>query len=176
MSIYLIKRWPKLIAIIVAPLGFVIVAFMAVFRLSFNDYAYSGYYRSFTDLVLIAFVDSAVAGFILALFYIFLLRRLHLPGNFYWGVAFIMAWQVGFVIFTMSDMVMHLKNIVEHILFMNDFHLNYAHVETPVEGQATAVRDFIISVLFFIGNAVMSGVVAFIFSRFLSAIRKKNEL
>ncbi|EOC1266632.1 hypothetical protein ACI09D_001730, partial [Cronobacter malonaticus] len=119
MSIYLIKRWPKLIAIIVAPLGFVIVAFMAVFRLSFSDYAYSGYYRSFTDLVLIAFVDSAVAGFILALFYIFLLRRLHLPGNFYWGVTFIMAWQVGFVIFMMSDMVMHLKNIVEHILFMN---------------------------------------------------------
>ncbi|EOI3487068.1 hypothetical protein ACN5L3_003130 [Cronobacter malonaticus] len=87
-----------------------------------------------------------------------------------------MAWQVGFVIFTISDMVMHLKDIVEHILFMNDFHLNYAHVETPVEGQATAVRNFIISVLFFIGNAVMSGVVAFIFSRFLSAIRKKNEL
>ncbi|WP_237654205.1 hypothetical protein [Cronobacter malonaticus] len=149
MSIYLIKRWPKLIAITVAPLGFVIVAFMAVFRLSFSDYAYSGYYRSFTDLVFIAFVDSAVAGFILALFYIFLLRRLHLPGNFYWGVAFIMAWQVGFVIFTMSDMVMHLKNIVEHILFMNDFHLNYAHVETPVEGQATAVRDFIMGMIFY---------------------------
>ncbi|EGT4385368.1 hypothetical protein SMZ82_002516 [Cronobacter malonaticus] len=172
MSIYLIKRWPKLIAITVAPLGFVIVAFMAVFRLSFSDYAYSGYYRSFTDLVLIAFVDSAVAGFILALFYIFLLRRLHLPGNFYWGVAFIMAWQVGFVIFTMSDMVMHLKNIVEHILFMNDFHLNYAHVETPVEGQATAVRDFIISVLFFIGNAVVSGALAFIFSGVFSVIKK----
>ncbi|EOU1339193.1 hypothetical protein [Cronobacter malonaticus] len=73
MSIYLIKRWPKLIAITVAPLGFVIIAFMAVFRLSFSDYAYSGYYRSFTDLVLIAFVDSAVAGFILALFlYLFI--------------------------------------------------------------------------------------------------------
>ncbi|EOW6703274.1 hypothetical protein ACU9IM_003531 [Cronobacter malonaticus] len=176
MSIYLIKRWPKLIAIIVAPLGFVIVAFMAVFRLSFSDYAYSGYYRSFTDLVLIAFVDSAVAGFILALFYIFLLRRLHLPGNFYWGVAFIMAWQVGFVIFTMSDMVMHLKNIVEHILFMNDFHLNYAHVETPVEGQTIAVRDLLMSVLFLIGNTVISGVAAFIFSQLLGAIRKKEGL
>ncbi len=83
-----------------------------------------------------------------------------------------MAWQVGFVIFTMSDMVMHLKNIVEHILFMNDFHLNYAHVETPVEGQATAVRDFIISVLFFIGNAVVSGALAFIFSGVFSVIKK----
>ncbi|WP_237721995.1 hypothetical protein [Cronobacter malonaticus] len=136
---------------------------MAVLHLSFSDYAYSGYYRSFTDLVLIASVDSAVAGFILVFFYIYLLRRLHLPGNFYWGVAFIMAWQVGFVVFTISDMVMHLKNVVEHILFMNDFHLSYAHVEPPVEGQTIAVRDFIISVLFFIGNAVVSGALAFIF-------------
>lgn len=172
MSIYLIKRWPKLIAITVAPLGFVIIAFMAVFRLSFSDYAYSRYYRSFTDLVLIASVDSAVAGFILVFFYIYLLRRLHLPGNFYWGVAFIMAWQVGFVVFTISDMVMHLKNVVEHILFMNDFHLSYAHVEPPVEGQATAVRDFIMSVLFFIGNAVASGALDFIFYGLFVVIKK----
>ncbi|EKK4013031.1 hypothetical protein SMW88_000653 [Cronobacter sakazakii] len=176
MPIYIIKIWPKLIAITVAPLGFVIMAFMAVFRLSFSDYAYSGYYRSFTDLVLIASVDSAVAGFILALFYIFLLRWLHLSGDICWGFAFIISWQVGFVVFTMSDMVIHLKNIVEHLLFVDNFHLSYAHVEPPVEGQATVVRDFIMSVLFFISNTVISGMAAFIFSRLLGAIRKKEGL
>ncbi|EOC0124671.1 hypothetical protein ACWWI0_000938 [Cronobacter sakazakii] len=89
MPIYIIKIWPKLIAITVAPLGFVIMAFMAVFRLSFSDYAYTGYYRSFIDLVLIAFVDSAFAGFMLALFYICLLRRLHFVGIFF-GVLFLL--------------------------------------------------------------------------------------
>ncbi|ELY4322973.1 hypothetical protein QL189_17155 [Cronobacter turicensis] len=165
----------KLIPVLLAPLGFVIIALMAVFNLSFSDYAYTGYYRSFIDLVLIAFVDSAVAGLILVFFYIYLLRRLHLPGNFYWGVAFIMAWQVGFVVFTMSDMVIHLKNIVERLLSMGDFYLSHAHVEPPVEGQTMAVRDFIMGMIFFIGNAVISGVVAFIFSRFPVAIKRRIE-
>ncbi|EPE3186517.1 hypothetical protein [Cronobacter sakazakii] len=175
MPTYIIKIWPKLIAITVAPLGFVIMAFMAVFRLSFSDYAYSGYYRSFTDLVLIASVDSAVAGFILALFYIFLLRWLHLSGDICWGFAFIISWQVGFVVFTMSDMVIYLKNIVEHLLFMDDFHLSYAHVEPPVEGQTIAVRDFIIIVVFFIGNAVASGALAFIFSGIFSVMKSYSS-
>ncbi|EKK3983629.1 hypothetical protein ACI6LE_002329 [Cronobacter sakazakii] len=166
----------KLIPVLLAPLGFVIIALMAVFHLSFSDYAYTGYYRSFIDLVLIAFVDSAVAGFILVFFYIYLLRKLHLPGNFYWGVAFIMAWQVGFVFFTMSDMVIHLKDIVEHLLFMDDFHVSHAHVEPPVEGQTIAVRDLLMSVLFLIGNTVISEVAAFIFSQLLGAIRKKEGL
>ncbi|ELY7392696.1 hypothetical protein SOJ80_002917 [Cronobacter universalis] len=166
----------KLIPVLLAPLGFVIIALMAVFHLSFSDYGYTCYSRSFIDLVLIASVDSAVAGFILVLFYICLLRQLHLSGNICWGVAFIMAWQVGFVIFTMSDTVIHLKDVVEHILFMNDFNLSHTHVEPQVEGQTIAIRDFIMGMIFFIGNAVMSGVAAFIFSRFLSAIRKKNEL
>ncbi|EGT4373958.1 hypothetical protein AUM47_21140 [Cronobacter malonaticus] len=165
----------KLIPVLLAPLGFVIIALMAVFHLSFSDYAYTGYYRSFIDLVLIAFVDSAVAGFILVFFYIYLLRKLHLPGNFYWGVAFIMAWQVGFF-FTMSDMVIDLKDIVEHLLFMDDFHVSQAHVEPPVEGQTIAVRDLLMSVLFLIGNTVISGVAAFIFSQLLGAIRKKEGL
>ncbi|EKM0528345.1 hypothetical protein ACTV1V_001001 [Cronobacter turicensis] len=165
----------KLIPVLLAPLGFVIIALMAVFNLSFSDYAYTGYYRSFIDLVLIAFVDSAVAGFLLVFFYIYLLRRLHLSGNFYWGVAFIMAWQVGFVVFTMSDMVIHLKNIVERLLSMEDFYLSNAHVEPPVEGQTMAVRDFIMGMIFFIGNAVISGVVAFIFSRFPVAIKRRIE-
>ncbi|ELY3468439.1 hypothetical protein SMX26_003059 [Cronobacter universalis] len=165
----------KLIPVLLAPLGFVIIALMAVFHLSFSDYGYTCYSRSFIDLVLIASVDSAVAGFILVLFYICLLRQLHLSGNICWGVAFIMAWQVGFVIFTMSDMVIHLKDAVEHILFMNDFHLSHAHVEPPVEGQATSVRDFIMGMIFFIGNAVISGVVAFIFSRFPVAIKRQIE-
>ncbi|WP_105574137.1 hypothetical protein [Cronobacter sakazakii] len=166
----------KLIPVLLAPLGFVIIALMAVFHLSFSDYAYTGYYRSFIDLVLIASVDSAFAGFMLALFYICLLRRLHFCGNIFWGVAFIIAWQVDFVIFTMSDMVIHLKNIVEHLLFMDVLHLSHAHFEPPVEGQTIAVRDFIMSVLFFIGNTVISGMAAFIFSRLLGAIRKKEGL
>lgn len=122
---------------------------MAVFHLSFSDYGYTCYSRSFIDLVLIASVDSAVAGFIMVVFYICLLRQLHLSGNICWGVAFIMAWQVGFVVFTMSDMVIHLKDVVEHILFMNDFHLSHAHVEPPVEGQTIAVRDFIMGMIFY---------------------------
>ncbi|ELY3739250.1 hypothetical protein SOJ93_002872 [Cronobacter sakazakii] len=172
MPIYIIKILPKLIAITVAPFGFVIIALMAIFHLSFSDYAYTGYYRSFIDLVLIASVDSAFAGFMLALFYICLLRRLHFCGNIFWGVVFIIAWQVGFVVFTMSDMVIHLKNIVEHLLFMDNFHLSYAHVEPPVEGQTIAVRDFIIIVVFFIGNAVASGSLAFIFSGVFSVMKK----
>ncbi|EOI5728970.1 hypothetical protein ACMS09_002425 [Cronobacter malonaticus] len=84
----------------------------------------------------------------------------------------IIAWHVDFVVFTMSDKVIHLKDIIEHLLFVDDFHLSHAHVEPPVEGQTIAVRDLIMSVLFFIGNAVASGAQAFIFFRIFSVMKK----
>ncbi|WP_242664457.1 hypothetical protein [Cronobacter sakazakii] len=99
MPIYIIKILPKLIAITVAPFGFVIIALMAIFHLSFSDYAYTGYYRSFIDLVLIASVDSAFAGFMLALFYICLLRRLHFCGNIFLGCCFYYSLAGGFCCF-----------------------------------------------------------------------------
>lgn len=55
---------------------------------------------------------------------------------------------------------------------MDNFHLSYAHVEPPVEGQTIAVRDFIIIVVLFIGNAVASGSLAFIFSGVFSVMKK----
>ncbi|MDQ9204603.1 hypothetical protein QBS70_06805 [Cronobacter sakazakii] len=167
----------KLIPVLLAPLGFVIIALMAVFHLSFSDYAYTGYYRSFIDLVLIAFVDSAVAGFILVFFLYLFIKKAAFTWQFFIG-ALLLLWPGRWVLFffTMSDMVIHLKDIVEHLLFMDDFHLSHAHVEPPVEGRTIKVRDLLMSVLFLIGNTVISGVAAFIFSRLLGAIRKKEGL
>lgn len=66
---------------------------MAVFHLSFNDYAYTGYSRAFIDLILISSVDSAVAGFIMVIFYTLFIKTAtfvwkYLLGRcFYYGLA-----------------------------------------------------------------------------------------
>ncbi|MDQ9182878.1 hypothetical protein QBS63_12930 [Cronobacter sakazakii] len=89
----------KLIPVLLAPLGFVIIALMAVFHLSFSDYAYTGYYRSFIDLVLIAFVDSAVAGFILVFFLYLFIKKAAFTWQFLLGRCFYYGLADGFCFF-----------------------------------------------------------------------------
>ncbi len=89
----------KLIPVLLAPLGFVIIALMAVFHLSFSDYAYTDYSRTFSDLVLIAFVDSAVAGFILVFFLYLFIKKAAFTCQFLLGRYFYYVLAGGFCYF-----------------------------------------------------------------------------
>ncbi|EKK7714342.1 hypothetical protein PO816_001209 [Cronobacter dublinensis] len=149
-----------IIAVFLAPFNFFIMALLAVLNLSFSDYAYDNYYRSYFDLIVIISVDAAVSYCIFVVLYFLILRWLHLCSHILWGLFFIAFYQIGYVVFTMSDIMIYVKNTVEHILFLRGL---YSYDESlgleDLETQKS-LRDAIIMLTFFVGNTTISAIPA----------------
>jgi len=148
-----------IIAVFLAPFNFFIMALLAVLNLSFSDYAYDNYYRSYFDLIVIISVDAAVSYCICVVLYFLILRWLHLCSHILWGLFFIAFYQIGYVVFTMSDIMIYVKNTVEHIflqgLYSYDESLGLEDLETQ-----KSLRDAIIMLTFFVGNTTVSAIPA----------------
>lgn len=129
-------------------------------NLSFSDYSYDNYYRSYFDLIVIISVDAALSYCICVVLYFLILRWLHLCSHILWGLFFIVFYQIGYIVFTMSDIMIYVKNTVEHILFLRGL---YSYDESlgleDVETQKS-LRDAIIMLTFFVGNTTISAIPA----------------
>ncbi|MDT3667357.1 hypothetical protein ROK90_15255 [Cronobacter dublinensis] len=163
-----------IVAVFLAPFNFFIMASLAVLNLSFSDYAYDNYYRSYFDLIVIISVDAAVSYCICVVLYFLILRWLHLCSHILWGLFFIAFYQIGYMIFTMSDIMIYVKNTVEHMLFLRGI---YSYDESlgleDVEIQKS-LRDAIIMLMFFAGNTTVSAIPAAMVSLAVKIFSRKK--
>lgn len=168
------KYLSAIVAVFLAPFNFFIMASLAVLNLSFSDYAYDNYYRSCFDLIVIISVDAAVSYCICVVLYFLILRWLHLCSHILWGLFFIAFYQIGYMIFTMSDIMIYVKNTVEHMLFLRGI---YSYDESlgleDVETQKS-LRDAIIMLMFFVGNTTVSAIPAAMVSLAVKIFSRKK--
>ncbi|MFJ5854438.1 hypothetical protein [Enterobacter cancerogenus] len=150
------QYFPCLIRIAIAPLGFVLLGIMALSNLDFGSFAWSGYERSYPQLLMALCINTVITSAILVACYAFMLKitRTLSLAEFVTGALYICSFQLFFIFFTMADCVVVLKSTIEGFLSqIGEWRIdqNYPQLETQKE-----VRDTLIAAIYLVCNSALS--------------------
>ncbi len=166
------KYVPIVTRICLAPLNFIFVFILGLMNLDFSSYAWDGFERSHEQLYLSASMDTFVSLVFLTLIYLSILKltRTWSRNTIMAGITYLIVFQIFFVIFSMTDIVMLLKQTVEYTLhYIGSWSFNDTLTPEAITVQKNQ-RDFWISVIYFLGNTLLSTSVTRLFSHFFRPI------
>ncbi|WP_320461241.1 hypothetical protein [Lelliottia sp. CFBP8978] len=167
-----LKRYvPVVTRICLAPLGFILVFILALLDLDFSHYAWSGYERSDLQRVIGISIDTTIALAVVILIYLLILKltRTWSRNTVMTGITYLALFQVIFVIFSMSNLVMLIKNSVENILYYTGYWSLSNTLSPEVMTSQKELRDLLISVIYFLANTLISTLLTRLISRLFSA-------
>lgn len=174
-----LKRFLKFIPLVaritLAPFGFILVFILSLMNVDISDYAWITYGTSHFHHILSVCTDTFVSLLFLVLVYrcVLTMTKTYSKKEMVTGVVYLGVFQVIFLIFSLSDLVITLKNVVEHMLqYTGHWIISDEQVPEVMERQRNE-RDLWISVIYLIANTSLSMLIT-VRSRFLlcPALRK----
>lgn len=170
-----LKFIPLVARITLAPFGFILVFILALMNVDISDYAWITYGTSHFHHILSVCTDTFVSLLFLVLVYrcVLTMTKTYSKKEMVTGVVYLGVFQVIFLIFSLSDLVITLKNVVEHMLqYTGHWIISDEQVPEVMERQRNE-RDLWISVIYLIANTSLSMLIT-VRSRFLlcPALRK----
>ncbi|GEM_PF-515885 len=174
-----LKRFLKFIPLVaritLAPFGFILVFILALMNVDISDYAWITYGTSHFHHILSVCTDTFVSLLFLVLVYrcVLTMTKTYSKKEMVTGVVYLGVFQVIFLIFSLSDLVITLKNVVEHMLqYTGHWIISDEQALEIIEKQRNE-RDLWISLIYIIANTSLSMLIT-VRSRFLlfPALRK----
>lgn len=163
------KRYvPIVTRICLAPLGFILVFILGLMNLDFSSYAWNGFARSHGQLYLSACMDTFISLVFLILIYLFILTltKTWSRNAIITGITYLVVFQILFILFSMTDIVIWLKIIVEYVLhYAGSWSFKDALSPEAITSQKNS-RDLLMSIIYFLGNTLLSTLATRFISRF----------
>lgn len=162
------KYVPTVARICLAPFGFILVFILGLMNLDFSSYAWNGFSRSHGQLYLSACMDTLISLIFLILIYLFILKLTQTWSRnvIITGIIYLVVFQILFIFFSMTDIVIGLKMTIEYILhYIGSWSFNDALSPEAITTQKNC-RDLWVSIIYFLGNTLLSTLATRFISRF----------
>lgn len=141
-----------------APFGFAFIFILILANVDFSSYAWSGYERTGFQHIVSVCMDTILSTVILVLIYLSILKltKTYSKKDMIAGVIYLTVFHFFFLIFSLTDLVIILKNTVEYLLHHFGHWSNSEQLSSEeIEGQKN-YRDISISVIYFFVNTLLS--------------------